>query len=71
MLSPHGHVEQHALVAEDGTTTWLDTEPGAGAGLLDYLEKMRFFSRVEPRDATADWAVLSLVGPDAVAAVRA
>jgi tRNA-modifying protein YgfZ len=68
VLSPHGHVEQHALVAEDGTTTWLDTEPGAGAGLLDYLEKMRFFSRVEPRDATADWAVLSLIGPDAVAA---
>ena len=31
MLSPHGHVEHHALVAEDGTTTWLDTEPGAGA----------------------------------------
>jgi folate-binding protein YgfZ len=68
VLSPHGHVEQHALVAEDGTTTWLDTEPGAGAGLLDYLEKMRFFSRVEPRDATADWALLSLIGPDAVAA---
>ena len=70
VLSPHGHVEQHALVAEDGTTTWLDTEPGAGAGLLDYLEKMRFFTRVEPRDATADWALLSLIGPDAVAASR-
>src|SRR5258705_13595894 len=26
VLSPHGHVEQHAVVAEDGTTTWLDTE---------------------------------------------
>jgi tRNA-modifying protein YgfZ len=65
VLSPHGHVEQHAMVAEDGTTTWLDTEPGAGAGLLDYLEKMRFFTRVEPRDATSDWALLSLVGPAA------
>jgi folate-binding protein YgfZ len=66
VLSPHGHVEQHAVVAEDGATTWLDTEPGAGAGLLDYLEKMRFFTRVEPRDATTEWAVLSLVGPRAV-----
>jgi folate-binding protein YgfZ len=68
VLSPNGHVEQHALVAEDGTTAWLDTEPGAGAGLLAYLEKMRFFTRVEPRDATAERAVLTLVGPDAAEA---
>ncbi len=71
VLSPNGHVEQHAMVAEDGTTTWLDTEPGFGAGLLAYLEKMRFFTRVEPRDATAERAVLSLVGPAAVEAVAA
>ena len=69
VLSPNGHVEQHALVAEDGTTAWLDTEPGAGAGLLKYLEMMRFFTRVEPRDATAEIAVLSIVGPDAPATV--
>ncbi|WP_204293938.1 YgfZ/GcvT domain-containing protein [Actinoplanes campanulatus] len=65
VLSPHGHVEQHAFVTEDGTTAWLDTEPGAGAGLLKYLEMMRFFTRVEPREATAELAVLSLVGPAA------
>lgn len=65
VLSPNGHVEQHALVTEDGATAWLDTEPGAGAGLLKYLEMMRFFTRVEPRDATAEIAVLSLVGPGA------
>ncbi|MER7164836.1 folate-binding protein [Micromonospora sp. NPDC000207] len=68
VLSPHGHVEQHAMVAEDGDTTWLDTEPGMTAGLLTYLERMRFFSKVEPRDATADHAVLSLVGPEATGA---
>ncbi|WP_433371226.1 YgfZ/GcvT domain-containing protein [Actinoplanes sp. CA-142083] len=65
VLSPHGHVEQHAFVTEDGTTAWLDTEPGAGAGLLKYLEMMRFFTQVEPRDATSEIAVLSLVGPGA------
>ncbi|GGM31349.1 glycine cleavage system protein T [Micromonospora sonchi] len=69
VLSPHGHLEQHAMVAEDGVTTWLDTEPGATEGLLGYLEKMRFFSQVEPRDATAEYAVLSLVGPKATEAV--
>jgi folate-binding protein YgfZ len=68
VLSPHGHVEQHAYVTEDGTTAWLDTEPGSGGGLLKYLEMMRFFTRVEPRDATGEIAVLSLVGPQAVAA---
>ncbi|MDG4791560.1 folate-binding protein [Micromonospora sp. WMMD1102] len=71
VLSPHGHVEQHAMVAEDGETTWLDTEPGDTTGLLGYLEKMRFFTRVDPRDATADWALLSLVGPGAGEAVAA
>jgi tRNA-modifying protein YgfZ len=71
VLSPHGHVEHHAMVAEDGETTWLDTEPGGAGDLLTYLERMRFFSRVEPRDATADWAVLSLVGPRAVDALAA
>ena len=65
VLSPHGHVEQHAFVTEDGVTAWLDTEPGAGAGLLKYLEMMRFFTKVEPREATAEIAVLSLVGPGA------
>ncbi|MFE9694403.1 YgfZ/GcvT domain-containing protein [Micromonospora sp. NPDC005806] len=69
VLSPHGHVEQHAMVTEDGETTWLDTEPGMTTGLLSYLEKMRFFSKVEPRDVTADHALLSLVGPEATGAL--
>jgi len=68
VLSPHGHVEQHAMVAETGDTFWLDTEPGSASDLLTYLEKMRFFSQVDPHDVTADWAVLSLVGPGAVRA---
>jgi tRNA-modifying protein YgfZ len=69
VLSPHGHIEQHAMVAEDGETTWLDTEPADTAGLLTYLEKMRFFTQVDPRDVTADQAVLSLVGPRAAEVV--
>jgi tRNA-modifying protein YgfZ len=65
VLSPHGHVEQHALVTDDGATTWLDTEPGQAGPLLDFLTRMRFLTRVEPADVTADWALLSLVGPAA------
>lgn len=63
VLSPHGHVERHMVMAELGGTTWLDLEPGTAEALLGYFESMRFFSRVEPRDATAEWAVISLVGP--------
>ncbi|MDQ7906682.1 folate-binding protein [Phytohabitans sp. ZYX-F-186] len=69
VLSPHGHVEHHAQVAEDGTTTWLDTEPGAAGELLTFLDRMRFLTRVEPRDATAELAVLTLVGPRAAEVV--
>jgi folate-binding protein YgfZ len=63
VLSPHGHVEQHLLVADDGETTWLDVEPGRAGELLAFLEKMRFMLRVEPAEVTADWAVLYLGGP--------
>lgn len=65
VLSPHGHVEQHAYVLDDGETTWLDVEPGTQDGLLDFLQRMRFLMRVEPADVTAGWALLSLVGPGA------
>jgi tRNA-modifying protein YgfZ len=70
VLSPHGHVEHHAMVTEDTATIWLDLEPGDA--LLPYLERMIFMMRVEPADVTEDWAVLSLVGPgtdDALAAL--
>jgi tRNA-modifying protein YgfZ len=63
VLSPHGHVEQHWQVTELGGTVWIDTEPGAATTVLGYLQMMRFLKRVEPLDVSADWAVLSLVGP--------
>ena len=69
VLSPHGHVEHHAIVAEQGGTTWLDVEPGTAGALLDFLQRMRFLMRVEPADVSADRALLSLVGPGATDAV--
>jgi folate-binding protein YgfZ len=69
VLSPHGHVEHHAGVLDDGATTWLDLEPGSA--LLGHLERMRFMMRVEPTDATAAHALLSLVGPGTDAVLTA
>ena len=65
VLSPHGHVEQHWQVTELGEQVWLDTEPGTAADVIDYLRKMQFLMRVDPTDVSADWAVLSVVGPAA------
>ena len=63
VLSPQGHVEHHVVVAELAGTTWLDTEPGTGAALAGWLDRMRFMLRVEPALVTEAWAVLTLVGP--------
>jgi tRNA-modifying protein YgfZ len=63
VLSPHGHVEQHWQLVELDGTVWIDTEPGAGPTVLEYLQKMRFLKRVDPVDVTSDWAVVSVVGP--------
>jgi folate-binding protein YgfZ len=63
VLSPNGHVEHHLVLAEVGGTTWADVEPGTGAALHAFLERMRFMLRVEPALVTEQWAVISLVGP--------
>ena len=65
ILSPNGHVEHHLTLADDGAALWLHVEPGSAAPLLEFLESMRFMLRVEPADVTGDYAVLTLMGPDA------
>ena len=72
VLDSQGRVDAHMVLAHLDETVWLDTEAGAHAtgarggrqSLLEYLESMVFWSKVELRDATAEHAVLSLVGPD-------
>jgi folate-binding protein YgfZ len=63
VLDANGRVLHHTVLAHTGGSVYLDTEPGAGAALLDYLRKMVFWSQVQPRDASAELAVLSVVGP--------
>lgn len=65
VLDLRGHVEHHAALSHVDGTVWLDTEPGRAAGLLAYLNSMIFWSKVAPRDATAELAVLALLGPGA------
>jgi hypothetical protein len=63
VLSPQGHVEHHLVLTELGGAVWADVEPGTGPDLLGFLQKMVFMLRVQPALVTADWALLSLIGP--------
>ncbi|QCU77438.1 folate-binding protein [Citricoccus sp. SGAir0253] len=57
-LDVQGRIEFDCHLVDDGATTWLTVEPGEGAALADWLERMRFASRVEVADRTGEVAVL-------------
>ncbi|MDQ4038331.1 MAG: folate-binding protein [Actinomycetota bacterium] len=65
VLSATGHIEHHAQLTELGGTVWLDVEPGTAAGLFEFLDSMCFLLRVEPREVTEEWAMLTMAGPEA------
>lgn len=62
VLSPHGHVEHHLTLVDDGSATWIHVEPGTAPTLLAYLESMRFWSDVVPEDVSPAYAVVSRAG---------
>ncbi len=64
ILSPRGHVEHHLSLVDDGSDTWIHVEPGEAASLLEFLDSMRFMLRVEAANVGADYAVLTVMGPD-------
>ena len=61
ILSPQGHLEFAFTAVDDGETVLLHTEPGAGAPLVEFLERMKFMSRVDISERP-DLAVLGLAG---------
>ena len=65
ILSPNGHIEHHLTLTDGGTATWLHVEPGTAAGLLAFLESMRFMLRVDAQDVSDQYAVLTMLGPEA------
>jgi tRNA-modifying protein YgfZ len=58
LLSPHGHVEHHLRLVDDGETTWITVEPSSAAALVEFLDRMRFLMRVDVADVSTDWAVV-------------
>lgn len=49
VLAPTGHIEHVLHGVDDGERFLAWTEPGHGAALVEWLERMRFMSRVEVR----------------------
>jgi folate-binding protein YgfZ len=57
VLSPQGHVEHAFYGVDDGESFTAHTEPGQAAALIEFLERMKFMTRVEIADVTAEVAV--------------
>ncbi len=62
VLSPQGRIEHGMDLVDDGETVWAHTEPGAAAALVTFLDRMRFMTRVEVQEVTAEHAVVGLPG---------
>lgn len=61
ILSPHGHVEHHLVMHDDGASTWMHIEPGTTQALATYLESMKFMLRVEVHDESESFGVMSVL----------
>ncbi|HEY0902387.1 MAG TPA: glycine cleavage T C-terminal barrel domain-containing protein [Marmoricola sp.] len=57
VLSPQGHVEHAMYAVDDGTAFTAHVEPGTAAGLIAWLDGMRFLMQVEVTDVTGEVAV--------------
>ena len=63
ILSPHGHVEHHLTLIDDGTAVLAHVEPGTLEPLLSYLNAMKFWSDVDISDASDGYAAMWTPGP--------
>ena len=59
VLSPHGHVEHHLHLVDDGEAVLAHVEPGTAAALVEFLRRMQFMLRVEVDDVSDAWAVVA------------
>jgi folate-binding protein YgfZ len=67
ILSPHGHIEHALYLVDDGQAVWAHVEPGTAEALVEFLDRMRFWSKVEVEDLSTSYAVV--LTPQAVPGV--
>ena len=63
LLSPHGHVEHAMALVDDGDATWAHVEPGTAEELVTFLDRMRFWSKVEVEDVSRTFALVLRQAP--------
>ena len=62
LLSPHGHVEHHLRLTDDGEAVWATVEPGTAGALVEFLRAMQFLMRVHVQDVGTEWAAIWTLG---------
>ena len=62
ILDPQGHIEHQFNLVDDGSTTWLVSDPGRAASLLIHLQRMKFMLAVDVRDVSDEYAILRAPG---------
>jgi folate-binding protein YgfZ len=62
LLDATGRLEYAARLIDDGTELWMLVERAEAAPLLEWLTKMRFMLRVDPRDRTDEFATIGTLG---------
>jgi len=68
LLEITGRLEHAVRVVDDGETLWMLVEASEAAGLVEFLQRMKFMLRVEIADRTAQFATIgSLSLPEPVA----
>lgn len=63
LLDPSGRIEHAVRLVEDGERLWLVVERAEAAGLLAFLNAMRFMLRVEIDEVTDAYAVVASTVP--------
>jgi len=67
LLDAQGHIEHQLFLVDDGSITWIHTEPQKAAELLGYLQKMKFMLDVDVKEVSDQFAVLRAPGqPDSI-----
>ena len=70
-LTLQGKIEGTMRVLCEADSLWCDIDPGAAAQVRASLERHRIMEDVAFHDATEEWALLAVQGPDAAAVLAA
>jgi folate-binding protein YgfZ len=69
LLTPHGKLDVAFRLLRVGDDAWLDSDPGTGEQLAASLNRFRIRVKAEVIERTADWGMVSVIGPAAADAI--